>query len=72
MSITSSIFTYSQQAMEQNDEIKKKKLKKKKTSDGICGRGQNITEDGVGDTIILERMYIRYAMAVDRIEYPVI
>ena len=49
------------------------KLKiKKKTSDGIGGRGQNTTEDGVGDTIILERMYIRYAMAVDRIEYPVI
>ena len=33
---------------------------------------QNTTEDGVGDTIILECMYIRYAMAVDRIEYPVI
>ena len=31
------------------------KLKiKKKTSDGIGGRGQNTTEDGVGD-IILER-----------------
>ena len=42
------------------------------TSDGIGGRGQNTTEGGVGDTIILERMYIRYAMAVDRIEYPVI
>ena len=33
--------------------------------------GQITTEDGVGD-IILECMYIRYVMAVDRIEYPVV
>jgi len=33
--------------------------------------GQITTEDGVGD-IILECMYIRYVMAVDRIEYSVV
>jgi len=33
--------------------------------------GQNTTEDGVGD-MILECMYIRYVMAADRIEYPVV
>ena len=33
--------------------------------------GQNTTEDGVGD-IILECRHIRYAMVVDRIEYPIV